>query len=61
MPLPCSHFLITDSNKAHQATLLEKCTYFLALLTNLKQKLQFCKHFVNGVHKNYWNIVLFAQ
>ena len=41
-------------------TLLEKGTYSLALFTNLKQKLQFCKHNVKGVHKNSSDIVLFA-
>ena len=61
MPLHHSSFLTTDCNKDHQATLLEKGTYSLALFTSLKQKLQFCKHLVNGVHKNYWDIVLFAQ
>ena len=61
MPLHRSSFLTTDCNGHHQATLHEKGIYSLALLTNLKQKLQFCKHFVNGVHKNSWNIVLFAQ
>ena len=52
MPLHCSSFLTTDCHEDHQATLLERGTYFLALFTNLKQKLQFCKHFVNGVCKN---------
>ena len=61
MPLHCSPFLITDCNKDHQATLLVKDTYFLALFTKLKQKLQFCKHFVNGVRKNYLDIVSFAH
>ena len=61
MPLCRSSFLTTHCNKDHQATLLEKGTYSLALFANLKQKLQFCKHFVNGVHKNSWNIVLFAH
>ena len=42
-----SSFLTTDCNEDHQATLLEKGTYSLALFTNLKQKLQFCKHFVH--------------
>ena len=60
MPLHCS-FLNTDCNVDHQATLLEKGTYSLALFTNLKQKLQFCKHFVNGVRKNYWGSVLFVH
>ena len=46
MPLHRSSFLTTDCNEDHQATLLEKGTYSLALFTNLKQKLQFCKHFV---------------
>ena len=61
MPLHRSSFLTTDCNKDHQATLLEKGTYSLALHTNLKQKIQICKCFVNGVHKNSWDIVLFAQ
>ena len=61
MPLHGCSFLNTDGNKDHQATLLEKGTYSLALFTNLKQKLQFCKHFVNGVRKNSWNTVLFAH
>ena len=61
MPLHCSPFLITDCNKDHQATLLVKDTYFLALFTKLKQKLQFCKHLVNGVRKNYWGTVLFVH
>ena len=47
MPLHRSSFLTTDCNGHHQATLHEKGIYSLALLTNLKQKLQFCKHFVN--------------
>ena len=42
-------------------TLLEKGTYSLALFSNLKQKLQLCKHFVNGVRKNSWDIVLLAH
>ena len=50
-----------DCNKDYQVTLLKKGTYSLALFSNLKQRLQFCKHFVNGVHKNYWDIVLFAH
>ena len=33
----------------------------LALFSNLKQKLQFCKHFVNGDHKHSWDTVLFAH
>ena len=37
-------FLTTKCNVDHQATLLEKGTYSLALFTNLKQKLQFYKH-----------------
>ena len=53
-------FLTTDCNKDYQTTLLEKGTYS-SLFSNLKQKLQFCKHFVNGVHKNYCGIVLFAH
>ena len=61
MLLHRSSFLTTDYNKNHQATLLEKDTYSLALFTNLKQKLQFCKHFVNGVRKNYLDIVSFAH
>ena len=61
MPLYCFTFLITDCNDDRQATLLEKGTYFLALFTNLKQKLQFYRHFVNGVRKNSWDIVLFAH
>ena len=61
MPLHRSSFLNTDCNEDHQVTLLEKGTYSLALFTNLKQKLQFCKHFVNGVRKNSWGIVLFAH
>ena len=61
MPLHRSSFWNTDGNEDHQATLLEKGTYSLALFTNLKQKLQFCEHFVNGVRKNSWNIVLFAH
>ena len=60
MPLHHSSFLTTDCNKDHQATLLEKGTYSLALFTNLKQKLQFCKHFVT-VCKNSWDIALFAH
>ena len=61
MPLHRSSFLTTDCNEDHQATLLEKGTYSLALFTNLKQKLQFCKHSVNGVRKNLWDIALFAH
>ena len=61
MPLHRSSFLNTDCNEDHQVTLLEKDTYSLALFTNLKQKLQFCKHFVNGVRKNSWDIVLCAH
>ena len=60
MPLHHSSFLTTDCNKDHQATLLEKGTYSLAMFTSLKQKLQFCKHFIDSVHKNSWDIVLFA-
>ena len=33
----------------------------LALFSNLKQKLQFCKPFVNGDHKHSWDTVLFAH
>ena len=51
MPLHRSSFLTTDCNEDHQATLLEKGTYSLALFTNLKQKLQFCKQLVNGLVK----------
>ena len=61
MPLHHSPFLTTDCNDNHQATLLERGTYSLALFTNLKQKLQFCKRFVNGVRKNSWDITLFAH
>ena len=61
MPLHRSSFLNTDCNEDHQATLLEKGTYSLALFPNLEQKLQFCKHFVNGVRKNSLDIVLFAH
>ena len=61
MPLHYSSFLTTDCNEDHQGTSLEKSFYSLALLTNLKQKLQFCKQFVNGVRKNSWDIVLFAH
>ena len=61
MPLHRSSFLNTDCNEDHQVTLLEKGTYSLVLFTNLKQKLQFCKHFVNGVRKNSWDIVLCAH
>ena len=61
MSLHHSSFLTTDCNEDHQVTLPEKGTYSLVLFTNLKQKLQFCKHFVNGVHKNYWDIVSFAH
>ena len=60
MPLHHS-FLTTDCNKDHQATLLEKGTYSSVLFTSLKQKLQFCKHFFNGVRQNSWDIVLFAH
>ena len=51
MPLHRSSFLTTDCNEDHQATLLEKGTYSLALFTNLEQKLQFCKHFATGARK----------
>ena len=61
MSLHHSSFLTTDCGEDHQATFLEKGTYSLALFTNLKQKLQFCKHFVNAVRKNSGNIVLFAH
>ena len=61
MPLHHSSFLTNNCNKNHQATLLEKGTYSLAVFTNLKQKLQFCKHFVNDAQKNYWDIVLFTH
>ena len=61
MPLYCSPFLIADFNEDHQATWLEKGTYFLALFTDLKQKLQFCKDFVNEVRKNSWDNVLFVH
>ena len=54
MPLHRSSFLTTDCNE-------DQGTYSLALFTNLKQKLQFCKHFVNGVRKNYLDIVSFAH
>ena len=56
-----SLILTTDCKVNHQAMLLEKSTYSLALFTNLKQKLLFCKYFVNGVRRNYWDIVLFAH
>ena len=61
MPLHYSSFLTTNCSKDHQTTLLEKGTCSLALYTNLKQQLQVCKCFVNGVRKNSWDIVLFAQ
>ena len=61
MPLHRSSFLTTDCNEDRQVILLEKGTYSLALFTSLKQKLEFCKHFVNGVRKNSWDIVLFAH
>ena len=54
MPLHRSSFLTTDCNE-------DQGSYSLALFTNLKQKLQFCKHFVNGVRKNYLDIVSFAH
>ena len=60
MTLHHSSFLTTNYDEDHQATLLEKGAYSLVLFTNLKQKLQFFKYFVNGVHKNSWDIVLFA-
>ena len=61
MPLHHSSFLITDCIEDHQVTLFEKGTYSLALFTNLKQKLQFCKHFANVVPKNSWDIILFSH
>ena len=61
MSLHRSFFLTTHCNEDHQAILLEKGTYSLALFTNLKQKLKFCKHFVHGVRKSSRNIVLFAH
>ena len=61
MPLHCSSIITTDCNEDHQATLLEKGTYSLAFFTNLKQKLQFCKHYVTSVHKNSWDIVFIAH
>ena len=61
MALHRSSFLITGCKEDHQATLIEKGTYSLALFTDLKQKLQFCKHIVNAVRKNSWDIVLFAH
>ena len=61
MPLHHTSFLPTDCNYDHQATFLEKGTYSLALFTNLKEKLQFWNHFVNGVAKNSYNFVLFAH
>ena len=61
MSLHHSSILTNDCNKDHQATLLEKYTYSLALFTNLKHKLQFCKHFVNALRNIYWDIVLFVH
>ena len=61
IPLHRSSFLATDCNKDHQATLLEKGTYSLVLLTSLKRKLQFFKIFSNVVLKNPWDIVLFVH
>ena len=58
MSLHRSFFLTTDCNEDHQATLLEKSTCSFALFINLKQKLQFCKHFVNGLRKNPWDFFL---
>ena len=55
MPFQSSSFLTIECNEDHQATLLEKGTCSLALYTNLKQKLQFCKHFVDKVPKNYFH------
>ena len=60
MPLHRSSLLTTDCNEDHQASLLEKGTYFLALFSKLKQKLQFCKY-LNGGRKHSWNSVLFAH
>ena len=42
-------------------TLHEKSTNSSTLFTNLKQKLQICKHFVNGVQKTLWDILLSTQ
>ena len=61
MPHHHYSFLTTDCNEDHQATLLEKGTYSLALFTNLKQKLQFRKDFVNRVRENSWDNILFSQ
>ena len=61
MPHHHYSFLTTDYNEDHQATLLEKGTYSLALFTNLKQKLQFRKDFVNRVRENSWDNILFSQ
>ena len=36
----------------------EKGTYPLALFTNLKQKFQIYKHFVNSVRRNSWDTVI---
>ena len=52
---------LTVTRIINQATLLEKGTYSSPLFTNLKQTLSFCQHFVNGVSKNSWDIVLFAH
>ena len=43
MSLHRSSFLPTNCNEDHQATLHERGTYFLALFTKLKQKLQIHK------------------
>ena len=61
MQLHCSSFLTTDCYEDHQVTLLEKGTYALALFTNLKQKLQFCKHFINGIRKNSWDTAFYLH
>ena len=52
-----SSFLTTDCNKDHQATLLEKDIYSLALFTKTK----IVTLNVNGICKNSWDIVLFAH
>ena len=61
MSLYRSSFLTTECNEDYQATLIGKGAYSLALLANVKQKLQFCNHFVNAVLKNSWDIILFAH
>ena len=61
MPIHCSSIITTDFNKDHQATSLEKGNYSLTFFTNLKQKLQFCKHYVTSVHKKSWDIVFIAH